>query len=393
MILVLVAQLAVGAQATPTLIRADPVPGGGTLTELRVVQPIAYGAGELLGGRLRVHAMLNLEGVTLKHGVLATGGWGEGFADRRHPHTLVHEAVATLTDAVRVPVVQWSLTAGKGFAPYGTDDPMSRPAMAFPVNHHWSQVLERLIVIAAVRAGPASLEAGLFNGDEPEGPFKWPNWSRFGDSWSVRGTVRPAAGVELQGSLAAVKSPEQRQGAGLENRKASLSARLERSTAAGTLYAFAEWAVNSEGGGFFRYHTALAEAQLSRPAGRVYLRLERTDRPEEQRVLNDPFRTVRPHLDNSNLGITRWNAVTAGVGLPLLRAGARVRAEGIVEGQYLRVNSVTGGVFDPAAWWGRNDLWMASVALRVGIGGRPHRMGRYGVAMDGAATGVAMQHH
>ena len=47
-----------------------------------------------------------------------------------------------------------SLSIGKGFAPFGTDDPMVRPFVRYPVNHHLSQILERGVAIAAGRAMP-----------------------------------------------------------------------------------------------------------------------------------------------------------------------------------------------------------------------------------------------
>ena len=46
-----------------------------------------------LNNRLRFVGMLNLEGLTIANGELATGDWGEGFDDRRHPHTYLHEAM------------------------------------------------------------------------------------------------------------------------------------------------------------------------------------------------------------------------------------------------------------------------------------------------------------
>ena len=377
--LLVLAQVVMGAQAIPTLTHADPIPGGGTLTELRVAQPILFASAAPLGGRLRLHAMLDLEGATMPNGQLATGVFGEGFNDKRHPHTYAHEFIVSLVDPVRLPGLRWSLTAGKGFAPFGSDDPMNRPPLDYPVNHHWSQILERAVAIAGVRRGAFTLEAGLFNGDEPERPSQWPSWSRFGDSWSARMLVRPNAWLELQGSWAHVKSPEHRPGAGLTHDKASVSARAERSLAAGDAYVMIEWAHDSEEG-FFKYATALAEMQLVRGVHRGYLRVEHTDRPEETRLTVDEFRSVRPHSENSNLGASRWNAVTGGYGLaPAI--SLPVRLEAIVEGSYLHVAKVgSGGVFDPITVWGRNDLWMASVALRIQAGAGPHRMGRYGVA-------------
>src|SRR6266498_4964828 len=100
----------------------------------------------------------------------------------------------------RVPVTV-SISAGKGFAPFGSDDPMNRPALAFPANHHWSQILERAVAVAGVRAGPVTLEAALFNGDEPERPGQWPRISgRFGDSRSGRATLALGRAVQLEGS-------------------------------------------------------------------------------------------------------------------------------------------------------------------------------------------------
>ena len=50
--------------------------------------------GELAYGRaLRGRMTLDFEGVTMPAGELALGGWGEGFVDRRHPHTYLHEAM------------------------------------------------------------------------------------------------------------------------------------------------------------------------------------------------------------------------------------------------------------------------------------------------------------
>ena len=381
--LVLAAQIAAGGQLIPTWTYADRVPGGGVLAELRVVQPVLFVSAEPFGGRLRLHAMLDGEGVTIENGQLATGDFGEGFIDKRHPHTWGHELIASAVDVVPLPLqLHWSLTAGKGFAPFGTDDPMNRPAIIYPVNHHWSQILERAVVIGGLSRGPVTVEGGVFNGDEPENPWQWPNWDRFGDSWSVRALVHPASWLELQASRASVKSPEHRPGAGLTHEKTSVSARYQRGVSLGELYGLAEWSYNNEGDVFF-YHSALLEGQLQRGRHRPYLRFELTDRPEELRNVTDPFRTPRPHFENSNLGTSRWSTVTAGYGLG---AGPRrwpARFEVIAEGSYLHVEKKGGGFFDPLTVWGRNDLWLASVAVRITAGSPLHRMGRYGVAAAG----------
>ena len=389
----LAAQVMLSAQVTPVLTRADPVPGGSSLTELRFTAPVVMATADLLGGRLRLHATLDGEGWTMPNGVLATGDFGEGWEDRRHPHTWAHELIVSAMDLPILPAgIHWSLTAGKGFAPYGTDDPMMRPALTFPVNHHWSQILERALAILGVRRGAVTLEGSIFNGDEPERWDQWPNWSRFGDSWSARALVAPSAALELQASVAHVKSPENRAGAGPDQDKASVSARIERPLGAGEIYGLAEWAYNSEAAGFFKFYSALAETQWSRGAQRIYLRLERTDRPEDERVFGNPFRTVRPLLESSIIGITRWLVATGGYGHGLTPARLPVHVEGIAEVEYAHVSKVT-GLLDPASFYGRNDLWMLSAALRITAGAPMHRMmGRYGVAAAGGGVMMRMPH-
>jgi hypothetical protein len=378
------AQVMVGAEVTPVVTRAAPVPGGSALTELRFTAPLLFGSANLFDGRVRLHAMLDGEGWTMPHGQLATGAFGEGWEDRRHPHTWAHELIASATGFAPLPGgIHWSLTAGKGFVAFGTDDPMSRPALIYPVNHHWSQILERAVTILGLRRGPVTLEGTLFNGDEPARWDGWPNWSRFGDSWSARALVAASSAVELQASYAHVKSPENRGGAGLPHDKVSVSARIVRPLGAGRIYGLVEWASDAEA--TFTYHSALAEAQWSCAASRVYLRLERTDRPEEERVFGDPFRTNRPFLENSVIGVTRWSVATAGYGRGLTPERLPVHVEAVAEVAYDRVRALT-GLFDPAAFYGRKTLWMTSLALRIAAGMPLHRMGRYGIADGGSSS-------
>lgn len=371
------AQVSAGGQAILGLTWANSTPFGDAETQLKVVQPVFMAHAVL--GRLRLDATLNLEGLTMKNGELMPGIWGEGFNDRRHPHTTVHEFMASFTARFV------SLSAGKGFVPYGTDDPMNRPALRFPVNHHLAQVLERAVVIGAVRTGPVAVEASLFNGDEPESPGQWPNWRRFGDSWSVRGTALPAQWLELQVSTAEVASPEHRNGAGPTQRKWSTSARVAAGVAGGRVVGLAEWASASELEGVFRYHTALAEAQYARGPARVWMRLERTERPEEERLLAAPYRSVRPHHDNSILGVTRWGTITVGAART-----ARVRSllvEPLAEVTFMRITNVTGVVQRPVDLFGREHLWSASIGVRISGGAPMHRMGRYGVVSAPAGAG------
>jgi hypothetical protein len=385
----------VGLHALPVWERADPVPGGGSLSELRVLKPIVMLHAAPLAGRLAVDAMLNFEGLTLADGQLAPGNWGEGFVDRRHPHTYVHEVIVAAPDLLgsRGRGYALSLAAGKGFAPFGTDDPMSRPGVRYPINHHLAQVLERVVGIAALRAGPLIVEAGLFNGDEPEQPDQWPMVKRFGDSWAVRVTTLPAAGIEVQASYAHVDSPELRSGQGLAQQKWSASARAERRVGRGAIYALAEWAHSEEAAGFLDFTSVLGEAAWTSGRHRVHYRVERTERPEELRTL-DPFRTVRPHTDNSILATTRWTVHTAGYGADLMPATSALRIAPILEASFGRIRSETPVSFDPQAFYGRDTFWTLSLGVRLGWGARLHRMGRYGAArIDSELTGTGEPGH
>jgi hypothetical protein len=354
----------------------DPVPGGDGLTELRLVQPSLHfrADGPAL---LTLLATLNLEGATIGEGELTPGAWGEGFVDRRHPHTYAHELLLVADDVLRDADgdTRLSFTVGKGFAPFGTDDPMTRPVVRYPVNHHLAQILERAVTIAAVRHGPMSVEVGLFNGDEPERPGQWPRiGGRFGDSWSARLTGEPTPELELQGSYAKVHSPEHRPGAGTDQHKWSLSARWQGTLGRNAGYGLAEWARTSEAGGFFVFTSLLAEGAYDMGRHRLLYRIERTDRPEEQRVSH--FRSLRPHLENSIFGITRWTIQTAGYAGPVV-SGRGVTLRPVMELSYGRIAKVGGGVFDVAQVYGDDDFWSWTVGLRVAFGG-PHRMGRYG---------------
>lgn len=376
------------AQGIPSLTQANPVPGGGNLEEVRLLQPVAMGdvgAGAGIRGRLT----LNFENWTLPEGELAVGNAGEGFMDRRHPHTVVHEAVAW--GVLHGGAWRGSITAGKGFVPFGTDDPMSRPFVRYPVNHHLAQVLERAVLAGGVRRGPVAVEASLFNGDEPESPTQWPNWSRFGDSWSLRLTLFPVQGVEVQGSFADVASPEHRGGAGLAQRKWSSAVRLERQVGRVGAYALVEWAQTDEGDAF-TFTSVLAEGAARLGRHRLGYRFERTSRPEEERLFDNPFRSVRPHLDDNIIGMTRWTLHT-------VHYEARLNAGQVGLTPYVEVTvgsvaDLVNGVFNVQDFYGSTSMQGLLAGLRVDVGGVMGRMGRYGVVAPPAPwiTGAGHQH-
>ena len=382
-----------GAHGVMLYTFADPVPRNRSLAEVRLVQPAIMAHAGAFSNRLRLLATLNLEGLTIPSGELTPGAWGEGFVDRRHPHTYLHELMLSAPDLLGEVDgrTQISLALGKGFAPFGTDDPMVRPIVRYPVNHHLAQILERAVVIAGVRAGPATVEAGLFNGDEPEEPGQWPKLSRFGDSWSGRLTLRPIPQLELQGSYANVHSPEHRPGSGTDQQKWSGSARWDGEVKSFPVYGLVEWARTSEAEGFFVFHSFLAEGAWATGRSRLHYRFERTERPEEARTLT-PFRSVRPHNENSIQGITRWAIHTAGYGFQVGAGGGPVTGLPFVELSYGRMSEIGGGIFDVSSFYGKRSFLSVSVGVRLSLGMQMHRMGRYGVVQDTAGSTHRPQH-
>lgn len=363
--------------------RADPATRGAAKTEAYLTQPMAWmqGTGNWLRGIIHVRATLNLEGFTLEQGELAPGMYGEGYIDRRHPHTFVHELMLSLEQAVGP--LRWSVAAGKGFAPFGSDDPMSRPFVKYPINHHLAQILERAIAVVAVRIGPLALEGARFNGDEPEGPYDWPNRSRIGDSWSIRGTAWLRPGTELTASTARVASPEDAGGYGLDHRQSHLALRLgtEGSTGANP-YLLVEGArtdMFGDGRLAFRFNSLLAEASAALGSVTGAVRFERTTRPDEQR-LADVFRSPRPLLDFGIEGRSRWDAVSIALS-SRASIGMRATLEPFGEVQFSRVRpTIRPTVFEPRDFYGSDRLWLASVGIRAGVPHGHRRVGRYGVA-------------
>lgn len=388
------------AQAVLLGTHVDPIPFGGSKTEVKIVQPVLMAELRGLQGRLHATATLDLEGLTIPGGELTPGAWGEGFVDRRHPHTTVHELNVAGVDLLgrldgrgRLGVV-----IGKGFVPFGSDDPMSRPINRYPVNHHFSQILERAITIGQYEFGPVTVEAALFNGDEPERPGQWPlikkatgEW-RFGDSWSTRVTIHPFRGLEVQGSRATVHSPEHREGAGSDVVKSSASLRWQDHPAWGERYVMAEWARTSELNGFFVFHSVLAEGMVRRGRWSGAYRFERSDRPEEERLF-DPFRTKRPHFENSILGIGRWTLHTIHFGRELIDPARRIQLTLFAEGTLGKVAKQDRSIFDPVGLYGTNAVRQLSLGATVGWGIRGHRMGRYGVLAHGAPMSSMNDNH
>lgn len=380
------AQTSIHAQAIPLVTRAWHLPGSdATKTEFALVQPAVMlewrspsTQHPAPAPRFSLHVTLDGEGLTIPDGELAPGDYGEGFYDRRHPHTYFHEIMGTAQDLLGAHDgrLELSVAAGKGFVAFGDDDPMSRPVVRYPVDHHLAQLLERAVVIGSASFGPARIEATWFNGDEPAHPSSWPNWDRAFDSHAFRFTLLPKDGIEAQYSYAKVQSPEDRGGGGLAQAKHDVTLRWAGNWQGRASYALLNWARTTEGGGFFAYSGVVAEGSTVLGRHHPYLRFERTDRPEDQRTA-DPFRSVRPHLDNASLGTTRWTVVTAGNGVSFLTAGGRLEWRPFVEVSVARVRAVD-GIFDPKAFYGSDVLPSMTFGVRLdwgGMGGM--RMGHY----------------
>lgn len=372
-----------GAMAIALGSLAAPGAHGQRIAEGYLTQPMLFGSMQLAGGAVQGRATLNLEGATLRRGEINPGGYGEGYIDRRHPHTYAHEIMLG-AQAQRGPVAA-SLWGGKGVVPFGSDDPMVRPFVKYPVNHHLAQVMERVLMVGAVRVGHTTLEVARFNGDEPEGPADWPNGGRALDSWATRLTAWGPNGLEFSGSAARVQSPEFATGQGLDQRKEAASLRwmAPAGSSRALRYALAEWARTREGNArrpdIFTFQSLLAEGAFAVRGATLALRVERTERPEEDR-LSDPYRTVRPLLDFNILGRTRWSIVTANVAAPA-RSWGRLQLIPFVEGAWLRPRALSHPTpLDPVSFFQSSQLWLWSAGVRLHTGSMPPRFGRYGVA-------------
>src|SRR6185503_13873136 len=88
-------------------------------------------------------------------------------------------------------------------------------------------------------------------------------------------------------------------------------------------YALIEWARTDEFDRDVRssrFSTLLAEGAWCRAGAVAAVRVERTDRHEEEQTL-DPFRSPRPPIDLTNLGVSRWTTLTLALSAPALAGG------------------------------------------------------------------------
>lgn len=374
--------MAIGmAQVFPTFTAALPA-GDATPLErkgLYLTQPAVMFNVESPGSRLTLRTTLNLEGITQPGGELTFGGWGEGFIDKRHPHTFLHEAMLSF-NARQGEASGVSISVGKGFAPYGTDDPMMRPAVKYPTNHHLSQILERW-TLNGVWANPRwSVEAGVFGGAEPTSPSDLSNIESFGDSWSARVTRRVGAGVmgawPWEFAVSAGRVREEHDGEARITTLYNLAVRHEHDHGPTHMYTLLEASLSDldEGRGYF---SVVGEGSIQRGRHKPYARLEIATRPEYEREGPPDTRGFfRYDHDAHAIGGTRWLIGTAGYGLTVTSLPFSARP--YVEAQFNRAGEARGGV-SPAALYGRTKFWSVSAGFRLFFGGDPMRMGSYGI--------------
>jgi hypothetical protein len=369
------------AQAFPTVTFAAPSPEATPLeqTGIYLTQPALMFNVESPGSRLTLRTTINLEGLTQPDGELTFGGWGEGFIDKRHPHTYLHEAMLSW-NLRRGDARGLSISAGKGFAPYGTDDPMMRPVIKYPTNHHLSQILERW-TINGIWADPKwSVEAGIFGGAEPTSPGDLSNIESFGDSWSLRITRRVGPGMagawpwEFAGSFGHVEEThdEETQVTRLFN----LAIRHEGDHGAVHLYTLVEASMSDpdDGDG---YYSVVGEFSAQTKRHKPYGRLELSSRPEWERAgPRDTDEFFRYDHDAHPIGSTKWLIATAGYGMSATTLPFGIRP--YVEAQYHHVQADEGNI-DPVSLFGRRNFWTLSAGMRLFLGGDPMRMGSYGI--------------
>ena len=360
------------------------------LTGWYLTQPAVMANLEREGGLLTLRTTLNFEGITQRDGELAYGGWGEGFIDKRHPHTLLHELMLSF-NSWNVGGADFSLSAGKGFAPYGTDDPMARPGLKYPTNHHLSQILERWTVNAVLLKGGWSVEAGVFGGNEPVGPYDFSNIDSFGNSWSARLARRWGSGfgpmAQWEASISSAKVVESHDGEDHATHLWNLATRHSGMVANGSLYGLVE-ASRSKPEEHKGYFSVLGEVRWNRADHQPYLRVEYATRPEYSRTGEagtDGF--FRYTHDSDPIGATRWLISTVAYAYQLTDDPWSIRP--FVEFQYHRVRSERGGI-EPHILLGSSAFSTVSVGMRIFFKGDPMRMGSYGVLDPITAMGRRM---
>jgi hypothetical protein len=275
---------------------------------------------------------------------------------------------------------QLSISAGKGFAPFGTSDPMARPGLKYPTNHHLSQILERWTLNAVWLRDRWSIEAGVFGGEEPEGPYDFSNIESFGDSYSARVARRwgsgsgPSAEWEASASVARVTEiahTTEEEVTWLWNAALRPSLTLGDAHLYGLVEASASYLADHE-----NFFSVLAEARYDRSGHQPYARVEYSSRPEYDREAATGNDFFRYHDHDDPLGSTRWLIATAAYAYEATTSPFSIRP--FVEVQHHQVRGDRGGL-SATEIFGTTSFWTLSVGARIFLIGGPMRMGSYGV--------------
>jgi hypothetical protein len=276
---------------------------------------------------------------------------------------------------------------------------MARPGLKYPTNHHLSQILERWTLNAVWLRDGWSVEAGLFGGQEPEGPYDFSNVASFGDSWSVRVARRFGAGsgpaAEWEASVSFGSITEYAHTMQETTRLVNAAVQHSAPLGGGHLYALVEGSRSflDDHEDFF---SVLGEARYRLGAHQPYARLEYARRPEYAReglAGEDGF--FRYEHDEDPIGTTRWLIATAAYAYELTGMPWSIRP--FIEVQHHQVRGDSGGIV-ATDLLGGTSFWAISLGARVFLGGGPMRMGSYGVldpvtAMQRGMAGTAdMQH-
>ena len=347
-------------------------------SELYLTQPAAMFNLETRGSRVVLRTTLNFEGIAQEDGEITPGAWGEGFIDKRHPHTLLHEAMLSV-NFWDVAGGALSLSAGKGFAPFGTDDPMARPVVKYPTNHHLSQILERWTANVAYLRSGWSVEAGIFGGTEPDGPYDFSNIESFPNSWSARIARRldgggTLAAWELSASYANVV--EEHDGAERTTKLMNAAIRHQHMHDWADMYFLIE-ASRADPRFDESWWSLLGEGYLGLGAHRPYGRLELATRPEYvRRGAPGTDASFRYDHDAHPTGATRWFIATGGYQYRV--SAYPVGILPFVELQFANAANERGTV-SATELFGTQNLWSLNLGLRMYFGGGPMRMGSYGV--------------
>ncbi len=347
------------------------------------------------GGRWVLRVTPHFEPFTLEDGELTPGGWGEGFLDFRHPHTFLHEVMVSRNHRAE-DGWSWSVSGGKGFAPFGSDDPMGRPSAKYPTNHHLAQILERFTLNGLLSNGDWVLEAGVFGGSEPDGPHDLSNWKSFGNSQSARVTRIVPSGDGMgkwELSLSAARILTSHEGEDERTLLFHSGARWDDGRRSLLIEAARSRVEDQPVSG---YYSVLAEGKM--PVGPVhaYMRAEYATRPEYPRGSGDEGYFRYSHHAHP-VGASRWQIGAVGVEASEWLGSVLVRP--FVEGAVQRASRVAGTI-DPRLPLDQG-FTLLTVGVRVFPGGGPMRMGSYGLRDDmsrmlipapGADPGAAPHH-